>query len=60
MDYELFLLKGYIIDILNEVEENSKYYNKANELKQKFLKLDSISYDYVPKNSLYTEFLGKK
>ena len=60
MDYELFLLKGYIIDILNEVEENSKYYKKANELKQKFLKLDSISYDYVPKNSLYTEFLGKK
>ncbi len=60
MDYELFLLKGYIIDILNEVEENSKYYSKAKELKEKFLKLDSISYDYVPRNSLYTEFLGKK
>lgn len=60
MDYELFLLRGYIIDILNEVEENSKYYDKAKELKNKFLKLDTISYDYVPKNSLYTEFLGKK
>ena len=60
MDYELFLLRGYIVDILNEVEENSKYYDKAKELKNKFLKLDTISYDYVPKNSLYTEFLGKK
>lgn len=60
MDYELFLLKGYIIDILNEVSENSKYYSKARELKEKFLKLDTISYDYVPEKSLYTEFLGKK
>lgn len=60
LEYELFLLKGYIIDILNEVDENSKYYDKAKELKEKFLKLDTISYDYVPKNSLYTEFLGKK
>lgn len=60
MDYELFLLRGYIIDILNEVDENSKYYSKAKELKEKFLKLDTISYDYVPKKSLYTEFLGKK
>ncbi|MBQ8738234.1 MAG: hypothetical protein IJZ04_01925 [Clostridia bacterium] len=60
LDYELFLLRGYIIDILNEVEENSKYYKKAMELRDKFLKLDTISYDYVPKNSLYTEFLGKK
>lgn len=60
MDYELFLLSGYIINILDEVEENSKYYNKAKELKDKFLKLDTISYDYVPEKSLYTEFLGKK
>lgn len=60
MDYELFLLRGYIIDILNEVDENSKYYSKAKEIKEKFLKLDTISYDYVPKKSLYTEFLGKK
>ena len=60
MEYELFLLKGYIIDILNEVDEKSRYYSKAKELKDKFLKLDTISYDYVPEKSLYTEFLGKK
>lgn len=60
LDYELFLLRGYIIDILDEVDENSKYYGKAKELKEKFLKLDTINYDLVPKNSLYTEFLGKK
>ncbi len=60
MDYELFLLRGYIIDILNEVDENSKYYSKAKDLKEKFLQLDTISYDYVPSKSLYIEFLGKK
>ena len=46
--------------VLKTIIKNSKYYKKANELKQKFLQLDSISYDYVPKNSLYTECLGKK
>jgi len=60
LDYELFVLKDYIIDILKDVETGSKYYVKARELSEKFSRLDSISYDYTPRNSLYTEFLGKK
>ena len=60
MGYELFLIKPYIVDILNEVEKNSVYYDRAVELIEKFSKLDEIKYDYIPKNSLYTEFLGKK
>ena len=61
MGYELFLIKPYLIEALNEVHENSQYYKRASEIKEKFeLLQEDISYDYVPKNSLYTEFLGKK
>lgn len=60
MGYELFLMKPYIIDVLNEVSTSSKYYDRAMSLKSKFEGLDEISYDYIPKGSLYTEFLGKK
>ena len=60
MGYELFLLKCYILDILKEVNKDSKYYSKAKELMEKFERFQEISYEYVPENSLYTEFLGKK
>ncbi len=60
MDYELFLMKDYIKDVLNEVNTDSRYYEKAQKLISKFDSLQSISYDYIPNNSLYTEFLGKK
>ena len=60
MDYELFLMKGYIKEVLDEVKEDSRYYPKAQKLLSKFDQLDKISYDYIPQNSLYTEFLGKK
>ena len=60
MGYELFVLKKYIIEVLKDVDLTSKYYPKAMELKEKFATLEDISFDYVPQNSLYTEFLGKK
>ena len=60
MGYELFLIKPYIIETLNEVSQDSKYYDMSCELKNKFVNLDEIKYEYIPKNSLYTEFLGKK
>lgn len=60
MEYELFLMKDYIIDVLSEVNEESKYYNSAQELIKRFINLERISYEYIPKDSLYTEFLGKK
>jgi hypothetical protein len=46
--------------VLDEVKEDSRYYQKAQKLLSKFDALDKISYDYIPHNSLYTEFLGKK
>ena len=60
MGYELFLLKPYILEVLSEVNENSTYYDKAKNLIEKFSGLDEIKYEYIPKNSLYTEFLGNK
>lgn len=60
MGYELFLIKPYIIEVLSEVASDSKYYQIACQLKDKFVDLDEIKYEYIPKNSLYTEFLGKK
>jgi hypothetical protein len=54
------VLKNYIIEVLKDVDSTSKYYPKAKELSDKFKMLDDISFDYVPSNSLYTEFLGKK
>ncbi len=60
MGYELFLMKPYIIDVLSEVPPESKYFERASKMMAKFSALDEISYDYIPKGSLYTEFLGKK
>lgn len=60
MGYELFLIKPYILDVLSEVGADSPYFEKAKNLIGKFLNLDEIKYEYIPKNSLYTEFLGKK
>ena len=60
MGYELFVMKPYIEAVLSEMPKESKYYPRAEEILNKFKSLDTISYDYIPKGSLYTEFLGKK
>ncbi|MBE6674772.1 MAG: hypothetical protein E7596_06665 [Ruminococcaceae bacterium] len=60
MGYELFLIKPYILEVLSEIEKGSKYYDIAEGLMAKFENLDEIKYEYIPENSLYTEFLGKK
>jgi hypothetical protein len=60
MEYELFLMKKYIKEVLSEVPKSSKYFEKAQKLSAKFDNFEELSYDYIPKNSLCTEFLGKK
>lgn len=60
MCYELFLMKEYITEVLQEVDVGSPYYNEANELLNKFASLEQINYEYIPNDSLYEEFLGKK
>lgn len=60
MGYELFLMKKYLKEVLWEVKSDSKYYNKAQKLLSKLDNFLEIDYKYIPENSLYTEFLGKK
>lgn len=60
MCYELFLMKSYLVNVLSDFDKNSKYYDKAMALLEKVKSFDEIKYDYIPKGSLYTEFLGKK
>ncbi|MBQ9121320.1 MAG: hypothetical protein IJY12_03025 [Clostridia bacterium] len=60
LEYELFLLKPYVLSILAEVKEDSPYFAQAEVLRIKFEPLPEISYGLVPENSMYTEFLGKK
>ena len=60
MEYELFLMKKYLTEVLSEVDKNGKYYEKTCKLLSKLEKFTEIDYKYIPENSLYTEFLGKK
>ena len=58
LPYEIFLMKDYLIPILSEVTPDSEYVNEARQLIDKVKDFDTIPYEYIPKNSLYTEFLG--
>ena len=60
LEYEIFLMKPYLKTALSEIDKDSKYFAPAKKLLEKFERIQEISYDYIPKNSLYTEFLGKK
>ena len=60
LEYEIFLMKSYIKEALSELPSDSHYLEKAERLLKKFDNIQEISYDYIPENSLYTEFLGKK
>lgn len=56
--YEIFLMKSYLIPILNEIPQDSKYKEAAYTMVEKINGFDDISYEYVPANSVYREFLG--
>ena len=59
------LYEKYAKDILENKEYRSQIVQQSVDNKlyaeiKNAVKLDEISYDYIPSNSLYTEFLGKK
>lgn len=58
LPYEIFLIKSYLIPILDEVHPESEYRKTADEMIKKIEAFDDISYAYVPENSVYKEFLG--
>ena len=53
-------MKKYLIEVLEEVSCDSAYYENAKTLIDKISSFDEVDYKYIPDNSLYTEFLGKK
>lgn len=56
--YEINILKDPLCQIIDNIETDSEYYGFAAELKAKFRNIPSFSGEYVPRNSVYREFLG--
>ena len=56
--YELGLMKGPITQTLKEVAPNDRYYGEAQRILNKFEGVELISTEYLPKDSMYREFLG--
>jgi len=55
--YEPCMLRESLFDILAEVGKESKYYKKAGEILETLKDADNISPEYLPRESLYHEFL---
>lgn len=56
--YELGAIKPYLIKILGLVEKSSEYYDRAQEIIRRFEGIEEVSSEYIPKSSVYREFLG--
>ena len=59
LPYEPCILKKEALPLLESVNNESKYFNKALRLKRIFEKFETIDYNYVPENSLLNEFIKK-
>lgn len=57
LPYEVFVLKKPLCEVLATVPKESAYYAQAQELIAKLAPLPEIAEDYVPKDSLFWEFL---
>lgn len=55
--YEACMLKPELIKLLKTIEKSSPYYEKSLQILQTLDGIDEISDKYLPKNSLYHEFL---
>ena len=56
--YELNVIKTQALELLAVIEENSRYYKKAQELMHKLSYVISIDEELVPSRSLIREFIG--
>ncbi len=57
--YELSAIKNELLSIVEIIPEDSMYRNKAYEIYEIFENIEPVSHDYIPKNSLLREFIGK-
>ena len=57
MAYDLHLLTPYLRQLLPEVSEQSRYYLRALDILNRIAKIEPISVNLLPKDSLYREFI---
>ena len=57
MEYEIGVLKPYIIDIIGQMDKNDKYYPKAEEILKRISHVEEISSDLILDGMLYCEFV---
>lgn len=58
MEYEPFMIRSRVIELLSQIGPDDEYFHKADEIKSKLKELFDISPDYLPEKSVYHEFLG--
>ena len=58
MGYEICLIKDPLLRMLDMIDESSSYFEYAQKLKRIFDGTESLSVNYLPKDSLYREFVG--
>ncbi len=58
--YEMCVLKPIALSLLSHVEKESRYYEAANRLSEKLLRVASIDSGLMPKSSLLREFVGQE
>ena len=57
MAYDLHLLTPYLRELLPQVSEQSRYYLRALDILNRISKIELISTDALPQDSLYHEFI---
>ena len=60
MEYEPFVARDTLIELLERIPPDSPYGARARELVEKVRPLASIDPRYVPSESMYSEFLGRE
>ena len=58
MEYEPFMTKKFVEELLCSIDKTNEYYHKAQDIREKIKDFFEISPEYLPKRSVYHEFLG--
>ena len=59
MEYEPYVIRDALLEALSSVPADSPYRGKADEIAAKVGPLEPIDPEYVPRESLFSEFLGR-
>ena len=58
MGYEISMLKPFLFSLLADIPDSSVHYRFARRVLERYAYLPTIGKHYLPKDSLYVEFLG--